>query len=968
MRSKLKYIFLLFFAVLVDHAVAFQSMRLDYDIVYVRYPAVDSDDDPFVTIPQGEKPYDIAPGADLMLLHPDGSEEVLVDCNTCSVMDPVISYDGTTVYYSLIEEPSRESSSWIYKIDLSAGSPYIPVRLTFDNGFDSALYQGNSASDHDQGAYRGIRDMAPFPLSDGRIVFTSNRAALTAFRAGTDAIIRSSMQMLYVMDDHDGSMRTPAKANMHVLELGNLHHVQHPMQLKDGRILFSTWQDVATKFSYAMTPLFTVHPDGSNLRQFTEPHDHHKNVEHFITQLADEQVVSGWYYPSFDYGFGALLRYPISNPDGPDFLRGSIDARYPHGSRSRVSFREFDRVGTVLLTPHTTPKDIPAPDRSGKYSMPSATKDGHMLVAYSTGYVNWFSAACDRPDDYRCEALKSGIYIIRDAANSQVSDPDQLVRVLDKPAYNEIWPRAVLPYRDIHGVARPQVLPNLDSDGPADTRLAAGSPKAIVGTSSMYNREPLETPEDFSSNSARERHDGNWTIQGAEAGIVSDSDIYGVRIVGTPVKPFTRPHRVTDDLKRYLRDARLRNMVGQYGAAHSERWEILGEFPLAHMDIRDRQGNPDTSWAAIVPADTPFFIQTIDRNGMTLVSELAWRGLKPGEKRVDCGGCHAHSVEKLDYSTTGSGQLRPIRNVLDVSQSRTLASDDEMISTSAWDLTTGNVPLLAANGAQVGITKQAGYSVDVEFKRDVLPVLNNRCGGCHTQASGLDLYFDGAYPNDAYGLIMTTGSYTYPQVSRYVRTPQARQSLLVWVTWGARLDGRTNGERDGDIDYPNAHPSVTLSDAEKRTIARWVDMGSPVDMDFADDFAYTDDNGLPLIDVHRPFRGGGNQSGDIIVGFLDAKSGVDLATAQFRIYEASLSESEIDAVRFQPLTNLGDVNSDGVLTASLSSVSIQEKVAYVLEVSVEDNVGNRNIDKRNFQISEWPPKPPGNLKVEIQVR
>ena len=71
--------------------------------------------------------------------------------------------------------------------------------------------------------------------------------------------------------------------------------MQHPIQLKDGRILFSTWQDVGTKidigdFQYASTPLFTIHPDGSNLQQFTEPHDHHKNVEHFISQLSDERV------------------------------------------------------------------------------------------------------------------------------------------------------------------------------------------------------------------------------------------------------------------------------------------------------------------------------------------------------------------------------------------------------------------------------------------------------------------------------------------------------------------------------------------------------------------------------------------------------------------------------------------------------------------------------------------------------
>lgn len=947
-------------------SIAFQSLALDYDIVYVRYPAVDSETKPFVTIPQGEKPYDIAPGADLMLLHPDGSEDVLVDCTVCSVMDPVISYDGKTVYYSLIEGAGRASSSWLYKIDLSAGKPYQAVRLTYDNGFDSFLYSGNSDSKHDQGDRRGIRDMAPFPLADGRLVFTSNRAAITAFHVETDAVVNSSVQQLYVMDDHDGSLNTPAKANLHLLEHGNLHQVQHPIQLRDGRILFSTWQDVGTKFIYAMTPLFTVHPDGSNLQQFTEPHDHHRNVEHFITQLPGEHVVSAWYYPSFDYGFGVLLRYPISNPDGPDFLRGSISERYPYGDKYAVSYREFDRVGTTLLTTHTTPKDQPAPDLSGKYSMPSATKNGHMLVAYSTGSVNYFRPACDKPDSYTCESLKSGIYLIKDAETSKVTDPSQLVRILDKPEYNEIWPRAVVSYRDVHGVSRPDILPSLDQTGPADPRLAAGSPRALVGTSSMLNREPNEREERFSGPAGRGVHDGNWRVQGAEAGVFTDDDIYGVRIVATPVKPFTEPHRVTDEIKRYLMDARLPEMVGQYGSAHGERWEILGEFPLAHTDITDRQGNPDTSWSAIVPADTPFLIQTIDKNGMTLLSELAWRGLKPGEKRVDCGGCHAHSIEELDYDTTGSGQLRPIRNVIDVDTNAALSVDDVLIKTSSWDLTMGKVPLLAQSGAKVGIKKHDGLTVGVEFNRDVAPILSSRCGGCHTQASGLDLYFDGAYPNDAYGRVMTVGSYTYPQVSRYIRTPQARQSLLVWVAWGQRLDGRTNGERADDLDYPNAHPSFTITDMEKRTLARWVDMGSPIDMAFADGFAYTDDNGLPLIDVYRPHRGGGNDSGDLIVGFHDAHSGVDTNTATYRVYEASLGQAQIDEIPFLPLSNLGKVDDNGVLTGNLADLSLKEKTAYVMEVSVYDYSGNRNIDVRNFQVSEWPPKPPTSVTFEIK--
>ena len=82
-------------------------------------------------------------------------------------------------------------------------------------------------------------------------------------------------------------------------------------------------------FRYAMMPIFSIHPDGSNMQQYTEPHDHHKNVEHFITQLSDDRVVWGQYYPQLE-GYGILLRAPVSW-DGPDGFRQNGVLLYPPG-------------------------------------------------------------------------------------------------------------------------------------------------------------------------------------------------------------------------------------------------------------------------------------------------------------------------------------------------------------------------------------------------------------------------------------------------------------------------------------------------------------------------------------------------------------------------------------------------------------------------------------------------------------
>ncbi|GAC29780.1 hypothetical protein GPAL_2929 [Glaciecola pallidula DSM 14239 = ACAM 615] len=915
--------------------VAINCEETAYDIVYVRYPN-ESDEDQFINIPQGEHAYDIAAGADLMLLKSDGSEVLLVDCEQCSVMDPFISFDGKTVYYSLIEEPTIESASWIYKINLSEGN-YEPIRLTFNDGFDSSLYSNNNTPEHDQGSVRGIRDMAPAPLADGRIVFTSNRSALTAFRAHTNAIVKGSVQQLYVIDDHDGTASTKELSNLRLLETGNLHLVQHPFQLKDGRIMFSTWQDAGTKFSYAMTTLFTIYPDGTNLMQFTEPHDHHKNVDHFATQLAEGSIVSGYYYPSFDYGFGLLMKYPIES-EGPDFLRGSSDATYTHSQQGRISFREFDRKGTESITPHTTGKDIPAPNLSGKYSMPSATVRDGLLVAYSSGSVNHFNAACNGAVNL-CEPLRSGIYLIEDAPNARVTDPASLIAIKDDPNYNEIWPRVVASYYDIHGQEKPDII---EYDA-LDNRLNIGEAAGLVGSSSMLNREPLNegAPDPFKPSIKRELNDGNWKIEGAEAGVVTDADIYGVRIVVSPPIPFTKPIRKGrnrgdwDSIERHLADTRLDDVVARYGSLHSERWEILGEFPLTHTDVIDAQGNPDTSWVAKVPADTPFFIQTLDANGMTVISELTWRGVKSGETRTDCGGCHAHSIEPLDFATTQAGLGTPISNVANLDLS------DPIIQEGLWDLTQGEIPLFA----DTGIEKQTGYSYGVEFTRDILPVINANCVSCHT-ANTNALVLDGSDNLvDAYSAITDNSEKIYksPQVSKYLRVPQARQSLLTWIVWGERLDGRQNSDRDDDVDYPSNHPTMSLTDLEKRTVARWIDLGAPIDfpelnMSGQGGFRYTDDYQLPVINIHQPKRGE-NTENEAIIGFSDAKSGLNWSSLAISFYPVDESENA------QSISQFNRSNRD-VITFNLPSMVTSKN--YILKVEILDMAGNKNVQTTKF--------------------
>src|SRR5262249_7636508 len=108
-----------------------QSVKYDYDIVYVRTPRKGN-------TPHSSRwadaslPLNVDAEGDLMLLHPDGSEERLVAGGKGSVTDPFVSFDGEWVYYSQFEDLKNRTmnagaAADIYKIHVKTRKI---VRLT----------------------------------------------------------------------------------------------------------------------------------------------------------------------------------------------------------------------------------------------------------------------------------------------------------------------------------------------------------------------------------------------------------------------------------------------------------------------------------------------------------------------------------------------------------------------------------------------------------------------------------------------------------------------------------------------------------------------------------------------------------------------------------------------------------------------------------------------------------------------
>ncbi len=998
-----------------------KSVTFDYDIVYVRMPR--KGDNVGTNWPEISNPVFMDPGADLMLLHPNGTEEVLVKGGAGSVTDPTVSFDGQWVYYSLFHDLKGASVAQgapagadIYKIHVKSRKV---VRLTHQD-FTPNTGAANWSKDYrtpepgkDYLDY-GVFNMGPCPLPGGKIVFASNR---NGFRPPKRV---PHVLQLFVMDD-DGK-------NVECIGHLNLGMALHPTVLTDGRIMFSSLESQGLRSS-TLWGLWCINPDGTGWGPLASAFlpGASPSAWHFQTQLSDGSIVAEEYYNQTSSGFGSLVKFPLKAPEGKAFGPGYVlDGRNPalrHGradGKPRVRRFPFSPFGVESITQFARadegPADFASPSarpslrggresaRVGKVTHPSAAPGNDLLVAWSPGPVNGGYTV-------HVPAVDSGIYLIKQG--KLVHEPGEMLLIKNDPRFNEHWPRALVPYRRIHGVDEPKQLDTLANDGSLSKQLPAGTPFGLVGTSSFYKRESypngLVKPgtvtaaysgngdptgyEDLDPfNSTRDGVSLNWFNQGGDAGRYTNADIHAVRILA--MEP-TTDHKGPTGGRTFRSHA-------------NERLRILGEIPLRKFDKvkgnatrnvpttldgqpLDPDHNPDTSFLAKIPADVGFTFQTLDKNGMVLNMAQTWHQVRPGEIRNDCGGCHAHSQKPTNFQLTAAAQ--PGYEVFDLTQKTPLLTSkarDE--SRKLWD-----------GKGETGLRFQKEVK-NVEFWRDVKPILDRSCAACHTEKLGqkpagnlvldddktVDLPDNDDVPGTYYRLAMDfagrfghspiIGSWRGANASRYIRMFQSRRSLLVWKLYGQRLDGWTNDDfpteakpgdartlaqkgqqvantlenrNRADLDFTGSvvmpPPAAVksgkvkpLSDEDRLTLVRWIDLGCPIDLTFnpaspqATGHGWMLDDQRPTLTMTTPTAGANR----ILVGMHDYGSGLDPTSfqviASFALNGATAGENL--APKF---TALGG----GILELKLNAPLPRG----TLTVSVKDRQGNVTRIERTFQ-------------------
>jgi hypothetical protein len=618
----------------------------------------------------------------------------------------------------------------------------------------------------------------------------------------------------------------------------------------------------------------------------------------------------------------------------------------------------------------------------GRVSHPAAAPDNDLLATYTIGSSSQLETKAYKESltaTLEVIGKDAGIWLFPLEPNStrtigHIADDARII--VDFPEYHEIMARPIVSYNQIYGIPHPGIDENgnlsenilpLANDGTSDSRLPAGAPYGLSGAATLFDRETRAlngTPWNMrEGGDLSGRAYTNLATSGAELAIFDNKEIYGIRVL-MPITP------LPSDQYPWIKQE-------QWARKQSFHLRILGEFPVRKPgDHLDDQGNPDTSFITRLPADTPFLFQTIDKNGMALDIETASRSVARGEEQF-CGGCHVHTRESLD-PTNSLAKLDETAPYADFVGKNAPLFDSFNQNSNTPIVKAANV--IYDENVAPGVNSHRSFAVD--WVNGINTIINNRCASCHAegasaqQLTGLrldgdnrtyDLLLHNSYTredgvtinsntkpgdglndvkNQTAGTDRITQRYNCCTVSRWISMNSARSSMLVWALYGERLDGRdpatglppaSSGvivDTDG-IDHPEVWPKVNehlaylsnMPESEKRLIARWIDVGAPLQN-------VNDDKIRPVLTI-TPVLSSNDSVSTILVGFWD--------------------DSPLDYSRFS-------VTENGV---NITPTLVNEPV--VATVTLNTAINTQNADSLEYTFEIWDSPDRSNSMVQPGV-
>ncbi len=561
----------------------------DFGIAYVRQPVPETDTENL------HNPMTFHPGGDLIfrdLASPGARERNLtagVTGGMGDVRDVEVSYDGGKLLFAL-RLPDIEGAApadqptwnlWEYEIATDTLRRLIDSDIIAEDG----------------------QDIAPHYLPDGRIIFSSTRQR-TAKALLTDegkpqfsALDENENVPAFVLHVLDARNRPVQTSDIQQVSFNQSHDLD-PLVLSDGSVVFSRWDNMGSRNGIN---LYKMYPDGTNLRLLYGAHSHATGSNGAKIEFTDARETA-------DGRIMALVKQSTGSFQGGDIIAidtaDYVDNRQPTARNTGIlsgpaqlsaSFGEVSTDGT-----HSP---------GGRFNSfyPLADGTGRILITWS-----------------QCRLLSNNRIV--PCTPELIADPNAVeapplysVYLYDPATQTQLpifTPQEGTLYRDVVA-AQPTALPpiHFDQQGP----VTAG-----------FDFDPSLADQQVGILNIRSVYDFDGAFRALGSGKP------GVAALADPQATLAdeRPARFLRIVKAVgIPDADLVNVIGaDYGRSRQQLMrEIIGYAPI----------EPDGSVRVKVPANIPFAISVLNKDGKRITSRHQnWLQLRPGEV-MNCAGCHA---------------------------------------------------------------------------------------------------------------------------------------------------------------------------------------------------------------------------------------------------------------------------------------------------------------------------------------
>lgn len=541
---------------------------------------------------------------------------------TGDVKDLDSSFDGTKLIFSLrledLDPDDNVVPTWnIYEYDFAAGG--CPTRVI------------TSVVEAEKGD-----DLGPTYLPDGRIIFTSNRQdlvkAIQTDEAGgglfppQDENLGEDALVLHVMDSSGNNIKQISFNQSHDLD---------PSVLSSGEIVFSRWDNMGS--SNAIN-LYKIRPDGTELKALYGVHAHDvgtggSTVQFLSPRERDDGRILGMIKPfTGSRGGGAPVLINVAQ---------YADNNQPIWPLQSAGLTGNGQVNAVALGVTTDASISPA----GRFRSVYPLRDGS-----NRALVSWTQCRLEEadgdivpcPDTIPTNATEAfplyGIYIYDLSTNTQLP--------VVIPEENFIYDEPVV------AAARP--VPTILFDKEPVPGFGLDPTLAIERVGLLHIRSVYDFDGNFNDLGANPPVDNLAAMSNpddVDPLLGTNADRRPARFLRV-VKGVYIPEIVRNDMS--LATEAFGPSGNRAVATEQGMREILGYAPI----------EPDGSVLIKVPANVPFAISVVDKEGRRIGERHQnWLQVQSGEV-LECNGCHDHNptAPALPYPHGYSDESTPVVN------------------------------------------------------------------------------------------------------------------------------------------------------------------------------------------------------------------------------------------------------------------------------------------------------------------